>query len=53
LLEGGSLVAFEHKSSTIRADAKYGGDVEKLKEQLHLKFVEGDEEGAKGIAQLN
>lgn len=53
LLESGSLVVFEHKSSTIRADAKYGGDVDKLKEQLHLKFVEGDEEGAKGIAQLD
>jgi hypothetical protein len=53
LVEGGSLVVFEHKSSTMRADAKYGGDVEKLKEQLHLKFVEGDEDGAKGVAQLN
>src|SRR5207244_4183510 len=43
LVERGSLVVFEHKSSTIRADSKYGGNVEKLKEELHLKFIDGDE----------
>jgi len=53
ILERGSLIVFEHKSSIIRADAKYGGDVGKLKRDLDLKFVEGDEDGAKGIAQLN
>ena len=52
LIEGGRLIVFEHKSSTLRADCKYGGDVEKLRQELHLKFVEGDDEGAKGIAQL-
>ena len=53
LLEGRRLVVFEHKSSTIRADCKYAGDVAKLKTELHLKFVDGDQEGAKGVAQLN
>jgi hypothetical protein len=53
LVERGSLILFEHKSSTLRADAKYGGNVQKLKDELHLKFVEGDQEGAKGVAQLN
>jgi hypothetical protein len=46
-------MVFEHKSSTLRADCKYCGDVEKLKRELHLKFVEGDDEGAKGVAQLS
>jgi hypothetical protein len=53
LVEGGRLMVFEHKSSTLRADCKYCGDVEKLKRELHLKFVEGDDEGAKGVAQLS
>jgi hypothetical protein len=53
LLEGRRLLVFEHKSSTIRADCKYGGDPEKLKAELHLKFVEGDEAGAKGVTQLS
>jgi hypothetical protein len=51
--ERGSLIVFEHKSSTLRADAKYGGEADKLKRDLNRKFIEGDEEGAKGIAQLN
>ena len=51
--ERGSLIVFEHKSSTLRADAKYGGDPGKLKKDLNLKFIEGGEDGAKGIAQLN
>jgi hypothetical protein len=53
LVERGCLVVFEHKSSTLRADAKYGGDIPKLKKELDVKFVAGDEEGAKGLAQLN
>jgi hypothetical protein len=53
LIEGRDLIVFEHKSSTLRADAKYGGDTKKLREQLHLKFVDGDEEGKKGVAQLS
>jgi hypothetical protein len=53
IVEGRDLLVFEHKSSVIRADAKYGGDASKLKNELELKFVEGDEEGAKGLTQLN
>ncbi|HWY69888.1 MAG TPA: hypothetical protein VNX88_14550 [Terriglobales bacterium] len=53
LLEGQRLLTFEHKSSTIRADCKYGGDVAKLRKELHLKFIDGDDEGAKGVAQLS
>ncbi|MCL4524533.1 MAG: hypothetical protein M1453_00365 [Acidobacteria bacterium] len=52
LVEGHNLVACEHKSSILRADCKYGGDVGRLKAELHLKFIEGDDEGAKGLAQL-
>lgn len=53
LVEDRDLAVFEHKSSTLRADAKYGGNPEKLKQELELKFVHGDEEGKKGVAQLN
>jgi hypothetical protein len=52
LIEEQRLIVFEHKSSTIRADCKYGGDAGKLKAELHLKFVDGDDDGAKGVAQL-
>ena len=52
LLEGRNLLVFEHKSSVIRADAKYAGDPAKLKSELDLKFIEGDDEGAKGLSQL-
>lgn len=52
ICERGSLIVFEHKSSTLRADAKYGGDIEKLRKDLNLKFVDGDGRDAKGIAQL-
>ena len=53
ILEGRDLIAFEHKSSVIRADAKYAGDVNELEKQLRLKFVEGDGKGKKGVAQLS
>jgi hypothetical protein len=53
LVEGRNLLVLEHKSSAIRADAKYGGDTAKLKKELDLKFIEGDAEGAKGLAQLS
>lgn len=52
LLEGSRLVVFEHKSSFLRADCKYGGDSEKLLDELELKFIEGEADGAKGLAQL-
>ena len=53
LLEGRDLIVFEHKSSVLRADAKYAGDVEKLRSELNAKFVEGEENERKGVAQLN
>lgn len=53
LLEGADLIVFEHKSSVLRADAKYGGDTTRLADELQRKFVEGGEEGAKGLAQLS
>jgi hypothetical protein len=52
VLEGSSLIVFEHKSSTLRADCKYSGDVGRLKAELSLKFIDGDDDGAKGLAQL-
>lgn len=48
-----SLLVFEHKSSVIRADAKYGGDAQKLKTELDTKFIEGGADGKKGLAQLS
>jgi hypothetical protein len=53
IVEGRNLLVFEHKSSVIRADAKYGGDVSKLKAELDLKFIEGDADGKKGLSQLS
>jgi hypothetical protein len=53
IVEGRDLIVFEHKSSVIRADAKYGGDVTKLENQLRLKFVEGDKDEPKGVTQLS
>jgi hypothetical protein len=53
LIEGRNLIVFEYKSSTIRADCKYGGDAERLRKELHLKFIDGHDESAKGIAQLS
>jgi hypothetical protein len=52
LLEGRFLVVFEHKSSTIRADAKYSGDVPRLRDQLARKLVHGEPGDTKGLAQL-
>lgn len=52
-LEDRDLTVLEHKSSTLRADAKYGGNPEKLRQQLELKFIRGDDEGKKGVAQIN
>jgi hypothetical protein len=51
--EGRDLIVFEHKSSVIRADAKYGGDVNKLERALRMKFIDGDGKGKKGVSQLS
>lgn len=53
IVEGRDLIVFEHKSSVIRADAKYGGDVAKLEGELRLKFIEGDPGEKKGLAQIS
>jgi len=53
ILEGRNFIVFEHKSSVIRADAKYAGDPSKLKKELDLKFIEGDTAGSKGLGQLS
>lgn len=53
ILEGRNLLVFEHKSSVIRADAKYAGDPSRLKKELDLKFIEGEADGAKGLAQIS
>ena len=53
IVEGRNLFVLEHKSSVIRAEAKYSGDASKLKKELDLKFIEGDAEGSKGLAQLS
>jgi hypothetical protein len=53
IVEGRDLMVFEHKSSVIRADAKYGGDVPRLERELRLKFIEGEPGDKKGIAQIS
>jgi len=53
IVEGRDLIVFEHKSSVIRADAKYGGDVPKLEKELRLKFIEGEGKEKKGVSQLS
>lgn len=53
IVEDRNLLVFEHKSSVMRADAKYAGDVSKLKAELDLKFIEGDADGKKGLSQLS
>lgn len=53
ILEGRNLLVLEHKSSVIRADAKYSGDPAKLKKELDLKFIEGEADGAKGLTQIS
>jgi hypothetical protein len=53
IVEGRDLAVFEHKGSVIRADAKYGGDVAKLENELRLKFIEGERKERKGLSQLS
>jgi hypothetical protein len=53
ILEGRNLFVMEHKSSVLRADAKYSGNPSLLKKELDLKFIDGDADGAKGVSQLS
>ncbi len=52
LIEGRRFIAFEHKSSTLRANSKYAGDIEALKKDLDSKFVVGEGSHPKGVEQL-
>jgi hypothetical protein len=51
--DGSSLILCEYKSSVLRADAKLSGRLDLLEQDIHKKFVTGDEDGRKGIAQLS
>jgi hypothetical protein len=53
IVEGRDLVVFEHKSSVIRADAKYGGDINRLEKELLLKFIHGEGKEKKGVSQIS
>lgn len=52
-IEGSSLILCEYKSSVLRADAKLSGRFDLLERDIRKKFVIGDEDGRKGIAQLS
>jgi hypothetical protein len=51
-VDGSALVFCEYKSSVLRADAKLTGRLDELEPELKKKFVTGDDDGRKGIAQL-
>ncbi len=51
--DGSSLILCEYKSSVLRADAKVSGRLDLLEPDIRRKFVTGDEDGRKGIAQLS
>jgi hypothetical protein len=52
VIEGGSLVAIEVKSSTLTNEVRYADDASRLQEELEKKFVTGDGDGLKGLSQL-
>lgn len=52
-VDGSSLVLCEYKSSVLRADAKLSGRLDQLEPEIRKKFVTGDDDGRKGIAQLS
>jgi hypothetical protein len=51
--DGPNLILCEYKSSVLRADAKLSGRLDLLEPDIRRKFVTGDEDGRKGIAQLS
>jgi hypothetical protein len=51
-VDGSALVLCEYKSSVLRADAKLSGRLSQLEPDIQKKFVTGDDDGRKGIAQL-
>ncbi len=52
VIEGRTLVVLEHKASTIRAAVRYADDPNVLKRELEDRFVTGDGQRRKGLAQL-
>jgi len=52
LVEGSSLVLLEIKGSILTAQAKYGFDSARLREELHKKAITGEDGERKGVAQL-
>jgi hypothetical protein len=52
-IDGLRIILCEYKSSVLTAEAKLSGRLDLLEPDLRKKFVTGDAEGRKGIAQLS
>ena len=52
-IDGSRIILCEYKSSVLTAEAKLSGRLDLLEPDLRKKFVTGDAEGRKGIAQLS
>jgi len=52
-IDGSHIILCEYKSSVLTAEAKLSGRLDLLEPDLRKKFVTGDAEGRKGIAQLS
>ncbi|MEN6607696.1 MAG: hypothetical protein ABFD60_10665 [Bryobacteraceae bacterium] len=52
-IDGSGIILCEYKSSVLTAEAKLSGRLDLLEPDLRKKFVTGDADGRKGIAQLS
>lgn len=52
-IDGSRIILCEYKSSVLTAEAKLSGRLDLLEPDLRKKFVTGDADGRKGIAQLS
>lgn len=52
ILDGSSLIVFEHKASTIKNAVRYADDPVKFGEVLESRFVTGEGTSRKGVRQL-
>jgi len=52
-IDGPRIILCEYKSSVLTAEAKLSGRLDLLEPDLRKKFVTGDADGRKGIAQLS
>src|SRR5579885_1257899 len=52
-IDGSRVILCEYKSSVLTAEAKLSGRLDVLEPDLRKKFVTGDADGRKGIAQLS